>query len=117
MAINMMCMNSECKYYWEDMCTRNVNEERIFINADGKCVSFEKGKSDWYEDEEKAEKVEKTSDKKFNCYDCIWATDKCKMSGSDQYNKFLKDIEKCNFVGEVDNSLGCSFNKLSDDNI
>lgn len=56
MAINMMCMNSECKYYWEDNCTKNINEERIVIDSDGKCETFEKGKSDWYEDDE-TEKV------------------------------------------------------------
>lgn len=48
MAINMMCMNSECKYYWEDCCTRNIQEERIVINAYGECETFEKGVSDWY---------------------------------------------------------------------
>lgn len=36
MAINMMCMNNKCKYYWEDSCARNLNEERIEINEDGK---------------------------------------------------------------------------------
>lgn len=49
MAINMMCMNSDCKYYWEDNCTRNLNEERIELDGDGKCETFEKGKSDWYD--------------------------------------------------------------------
>jgi hypothetical protein len=49
MAINMMCVNSDCKYYWEDCCTRNMGEERIEINADGKCITFEKGVSNWYE--------------------------------------------------------------------
>lgn len=48
MAINMMCMNSACKYYWEDNCTRNMNEERIEIGEDGKCETFEAGVSDWY---------------------------------------------------------------------
>ena len=28
MAINMMCMNSDCKYYYEDNCMRNINEEK-----------------------------------------------------------------------------------------
>ena len=50
MAINMMCMNSECKYYWEDCCTRNIQEERIVINAYGECETFEKGVSDWYQE-------------------------------------------------------------------
>lgn len=49
MAINMMCMNNKCKYYWEDSCARNLNEERIEINEDGKCETFEEGICDWYE--------------------------------------------------------------------
>lgn len=28
-AINMMCTNTECKYYWEDNCQRNLEEKRI----------------------------------------------------------------------------------------
>lgn len=53
-------------------------------------------------------------DKRFNCYDCMYASDKCKKRDSDQYNKFLEDIEKCSFVGEVDNSLGCSWRNLGE---
>lgn len=49
MAINMMCMNDECKYYYEDNCTRNINEERIEINSNGICETFEVGVSDWYD--------------------------------------------------------------------
>lgn len=55
--------------------------------------------------------------KKWSCYDCIWANDKCKNNDSDQYNKFLQYIEKCKLTGEVDNSLGGSWRKLSDDDI
>ena len=51
MAINMMCMNTKCKYYWEDNCTRNLDEIRIEINEDGKCITFEHGESDWYKEE------------------------------------------------------------------
>ena len=59
MAINMMCMNSKCKYYWEDNCTRNLEEERIEINEDGSCETFELGESDYYKMEE--EECEPTS--------------------------------------------------------
>ena len=52
MAINMMCMNSKCKFYWEDNCTRNMNEERIEIGKNGKCETFVLGVSDWYKQEE-----------------------------------------------------------------
>ena len=54
---------------------------------------------------------------KWSCYDCMWATDKCKNSKSNQYNKFLVDIEKCNLTGECDNTLGCSWRKLGKDSI
>jgi hypothetical protein len=53
MAINMMCTNSKCKSYWEDNCTRNINEERIEINGNGQCETFEAGISQWYEEESK----------------------------------------------------------------
>ena len=55
MAINMMCMNSDCKFYWEDSCTKSINEERLVLNAYGQCETFEKGTSDWYEEGEKCE--------------------------------------------------------------
>ena len=45
----------------------------------------------------------------WSCYDCIWSTDKCKNKDSDQYDKFLQYVEKCNLTGECDNSLGCSW--------
>lgn len=67
--------------------------------------------------EEVVKSQDSSKDKDFNCYDCIWGTDKCKNEGSDQYNRFLKDIENCNIVGEVDNSIGCSFNALTDESI
>ncbi|WP_195966817.1 hypothetical protein [Clostridium sp. 1001283B150210_160208_E6] len=53
----------------------------------------------------------------FNCYDCIWATDKCKNTDSDQYNKFLNNISKCSCVGVVDNTIGCSWSQLDEDSI
>ena len=48
MAINMMCTNSKCINYWEDNCAKNLNEERIEINGDGECETFEAGISPWY---------------------------------------------------------------------
>lgn len=55
----MMCMNARCKYYWEDNCTRNLEEERIEIDEYGKCETFEPGESDYYrmEEESKGEEV------------------------------------------------------------
>lgn len=58
MAINMMCMNSDCKYYWEDCCTRNMNEERIVISTNGRCETFEEGVSDWYKEAEECSSEE-----------------------------------------------------------
>lgn len=54
MAINMMCINVGCKFYWEDCCTRNINEERISIDEFGKCETFEIGVSDWHKDEKES---------------------------------------------------------------
>lgn len=52
MAINMMCLRDDCRYYWEDNCTRNINEKSTVINEFGGCATYEKGKSDWYEDKD-----------------------------------------------------------------
>jgi CTP:phosphocholine cytidylyltransferase-like protein len=52
MAINMMCMNSNCKYYWEDCCMRNIYEERIVIDSDGNCETFEEGINELYKESE-----------------------------------------------------------------
>lgn len=49
MAINMMCMNTKCKYYYEDSCQRNLEETRIEIDESGKCITFKEGLSDYYE--------------------------------------------------------------------
>ena len=56
MAINMMCMNSECKYYWEDCCQRNFEETRIVIDENGKCETFEPGICDYYKEGSVTEK-------------------------------------------------------------
>ncbi|KUO77220.1 MAG: hypothetical protein APF81_08385 [Desulfosporosinus sp. BRH_c37] len=52
MAINMMCTNSSCVNYWEDNCMKNINEERIEINAEGMCETFEVGISPIYRGQE-----------------------------------------------------------------
>ncbi len=48
MAINLSCWNSKCKFYYEDMCIKNCNEESMWLDETGKCTTFEAGKSDWY---------------------------------------------------------------------
>jgi hypothetical protein len=35
---------------------KNMNDERIDINATGTCITFEPGVSEWYEAEREAEK-------------------------------------------------------------
>ena len=57
MAINMMCMNSKCKYYYEDNCIRYINEERIEIDENGMCETFKEGVSEWYNNIEEGLKV------------------------------------------------------------
>jgi len=41
-------MNTECKYYWEDCCTKVLENEMIYLDVNGKCNSFELGISDYY---------------------------------------------------------------------
>lgn len=86
MAINMMCMNSECKYYWEDNCMRNMQEERIEINEEGKCETFEKGVNELY-----------------NCHfsengKCIH----CQSQGKFECNGTDDDKVKCSYHSEVE---------------
>lgn len=52
MAINMMCTNSRCVNYWEDNCMKNINEDRIEINAEGMCETFKEGVSPIYKGQE-----------------------------------------------------------------
>ena len=48
MAFNITCMNAECKYYYECMCQKNLEETRIVINKYGNCVSFDRGVCEYY---------------------------------------------------------------------
>lgn len=43
-----MCENTECKFYWEDNCQLNLEERRLEIDENGKCISFEDGKCEYY---------------------------------------------------------------------
>jgi hypothetical protein len=51
MSINLSCKNETCKFYWEDCCTKHMANEIIFLDANGKCETFEDGVADWYHDE------------------------------------------------------------------
>jgi hypothetical protein len=85
MAINMMCMNSKCKFYWENCCTQNMDEKRIVINANGTCTTFEAGVSDWYRQEENCKKLSG------NCSECECG-ETCLMR--DENKTWLKGMEK-----------------------
>jgi hypothetical protein len=84
LAINMMCMNSKCKFYWEDCCTLNMDEKSIVINASGTCTTFEAGVSDWYKHEESCKKLEG------NCSECECG-DTCLLR--DKNKTWLKGME------------------------
>lgn len=45
---HMMCMNDKCKYYWEHSCTKAMCDEKIVIDENGGCETFEEGTSEWY---------------------------------------------------------------------
>ena len=51
MAINMMCTNDKCVYYFEDNCMRNLNEERLELDKNGNCVTFKEGVNENYKEE------------------------------------------------------------------
>lgn len=79
MAINMMCQNSNCKYYWEDNCMRNINEERIEIDEEGKCETFEAGINELYNCEfsEEGKCKHHLSQGKLQCYGTDEEKSKC----------------------------------------
>jgi len=58
MANYIFCTNSRCKYYFEDDCIKNLNNERVEINYDGKCETFEYGVFEGYAAIEAAEQEE-----------------------------------------------------------
>lgn len=46
--MKVMCMNSECKYYFEDFCIKDMQDEKIVLGYQGVCKTYEKGVSDYY---------------------------------------------------------------------
>lgn len=45
----LMCSNSKCKNYFEDSCLKNLGGERIELNSEGKCDTFEAGENEVYQ--------------------------------------------------------------------
>lgn len=39
-----------------------------------------------------------------SCYNCGWATDKCKNKASNVYSEYLENIKACSINGVLDNS-------------
>lgn len=44
----IMCMNSGCIHYFEDMCMKNMADEKIILDCEGKCETFEAGVNEGY---------------------------------------------------------------------
>lgn len=78
MAINMMCMNDKCEYYYEDNCMKNLNEERIEVDEAGKCETFKEGTNELYE-------LEKIKVYKMNDYE--WWASKWSIEKTNEYYK------------------------------
>lgn len=48
--VEICCWNSECKHYWEDMCLKGWKKNEImFLDRNGKCRQFEKGRNEAYD--------------------------------------------------------------------
>lgn len=47
--MNLMCLNTSCKHYYEDSCMKCLGGERIELDYHGKCTTFELGKNEVYE--------------------------------------------------------------------
>ncbi len=48
MAMNLCCFNSRCKFYFEDLCDKNLNEELMFLDENGRCTTFKEGIHEGY---------------------------------------------------------------------
>lgn len=55
MALNLMCSNSKCVHYFEDNCIKHLNDERIILDENGKCETFEEGIYEGYKFIERSE--------------------------------------------------------------
>lgn len=51
------CYNTNCKYYWESMCSVNVDCDMVYIDKEGKCTNFKQGESEWYKLAEEGEGI------------------------------------------------------------
>lgn len=101
MAINIMCMNDKCEYYYEDNCMKNLNEERIEINETGRCETFKEGTNELYE-------LEKINVYKMNDYE--WWASKWNVNDTNEYYKkeyglteeenTTEEIEECDLDKE-----------------
>lgn len=52
-AINVSCLNSECKHYYEELCMSVLNGESITLNCESECCNFEKGVNEGNSEENK----------------------------------------------------------------
>lgn len=52
MALNLSCWNNQCKFYYEDSCVKHLNNETIYLNFDGQCTNFQRGKNESYKESE-----------------------------------------------------------------
>ena len=67
-----------CKFL--DCCMKNMNEEHLEIGPDGKCETFEEGRSEWYEAEKK-QPCEKCGGCRVIDDNQLWTCPDCKGSG------------------------------------
>lgn len=44
----IFCLNTNCKHYFEDNCTKFFEKSKLNISVDGKCEDFESGKNEGY---------------------------------------------------------------------
>lgn len=44
------CRNSNCENYYEDSCTKNLENKMVTFDEGGKCETFKKGKSSYYDE-------------------------------------------------------------------
>lgn len=47
-ASNVICWNSSCIHYFEDLCTSEMGGRCILLDNNGKCQNFKKGVNEMY---------------------------------------------------------------------
>lgn len=89
------CRNSSCKNYFEDSCIKNLNNEMVCFDEDGKCETFEAGEFEGY-----TESKVKYSTFQAYCNKCGHETEHEQIR--DDSSDFIETVTSCLACGDHD---------------